>query len=381
MKILVINWQDIKNPLAGGAEVHLHEVFTRIAHLGHDVTLFCSSFSGAPPMERLEGIVVIRKGGRLFFNLRFLFAYLTGLRREQWDIVVDDMNKIPFFTPLFVRKPLYGVVHHLFGRSIFREVNFLLASYVFLMERIAVGVYRRRRIPFIVGSQSTHRELLSRGFPKSDVSLIPYGVDHQVHKLTGVSKSPTPLIGYFGRLKRYKSVDHLLNALPRVLRQVPDLKALIVGEGDDRPRLQNLARDLGIVDAVEFTGFVTESRKIELLQTMWCKVTTSSKEGWGLTVIEANACGTPVLASNVPGLRDAVRDGVTGLLYAYGDTKDLSDKILLFLSDQTMRERLTANALRWASTFSWDSAAQKTLQLLEQRVTSDRQSPRTRDSS
>lgn len=381
MKILVINWQDIKNPLAGGAEVHLHEVFSRIAHRGHDVTLFCSSFAGAPPTERLGGITVIRQGGRQFFNFRFFFAYLTGFRKGHWHVVVDDMNKIPFFTPLFVRKPLYGVVHHLFGGSIFREVNFLVASYVYLMELIAIGVYRRRRIPFIVGSPSTQNELLRRGFPQSDVSLIPYGVDHQVHRLTGVSKSPGALIGYFGRLKKYKSVDQLLMALPKVLRDVPNLKVLIVGEGDDRPRLEALARDLGIVDAVEFTGFVTESKKIELLQTMWCKVTTSSKEGWGLTVIEANACGTPVLASNVPGLRDAVRDGETGLLYAYGDVKDLSDKILLFLSDQRLRERLTANALRWAGTFSWDVAAQQTLQLLEQRITSDRQISPTRHSS
>jgi glycosyltransferase involved in cell wall biosynthesis len=372
MKILVINWQDIKNPLAGGAEVHLHEVFSRIAHRGHDVTLFCSSFAGAHRTERLDGITVIREGGRLFFNFRFFLAYFTGLRNGQWHIVVDDMNKIPFFTPLFVRQPLYGVVHHLFGRSIFREVNFLLASYVFLMESIAVGVYRRRRVPFIVGSPSTQNELLRRGFPQADIFLIPYGVDHHVHRPTGVSKSPGPLIGYFGRLKKYKSVDHLLKALPRVLQDVPDLKVLIVGEGDDRPRLETLARDLGIGAALEFTGFVTESKKIELLQTMWCKVTTSSKEGWGLTVIEANACGTPVLASDVPGLRDAVRDGETGLLYAYGDIGDLADKILLFLNDQTLRERLTVNALRWASNFSWDSAAQQTLQLLEQKVMSNR---------
>jgi glycosyltransferase involved in cell wall biosynthesis len=189
------------------------------------------------------------------------------------------------------------------------------------------------------------------------------------------------MIGYFGRLKKYKSVDQLLKAVPKVLRDVPNLKVLVVGEGDDRPRLEALAEELGIVDAVEFTGLVTESRKIELLQTMWCKVATSSKEGWGLTVIEANACGTPVLASNVPGLRDAVRDGETGLLYAYGDIKDLSDKILLFLSDRTLRERLTANALRWASAFSWDAAAQQTVQLLEQRVTSHRQISRRRDSS
>ncbi|MEK7251218.1 MAG: glycosyltransferase family 4 protein, partial [Bacteroidota bacterium] len=118
MKILVVNWQDIKNPMSGGAEVHLHEVFSRIARMGHDVTLFCSSFPNSRPEENINGVRVIRKGGRYLFNFRFLFEYLTRFRKEDYDVVVDDMNKIPFFTPLFVRKPIHGITHHLFGKSI-----------------------------------------------------------------------------------------------------------------------------------------------------------------------------------------------------------------------------------------------------------------------
>jgi glycosyltransferase involved in cell wall biosynthesis len=368
VKILVVNWQDITNPLAGGAEVHLHEVFERIARMGHEVTLYCSRYQGAAREETRKGMHIIREGGRSLFNFRWLFAYFTRFRHERYDVVVEDMNKIPFFTPLYVRAPVMGITHHLFGTSIFREANPIVATYVWMMESLAVALYRARHLPFIVGSPSTYQELMAKGFPPSSVTIVNYAVDHALHRPTGVPRNPTPLIGYFGRLKKYKSVDHLLLALPRVLAQVPDLRLMIVGEGDDRPRLEQVARDQGVGAAVTFTGFVTEEEKVALLQKMWFKVTTSSKEGWGLTVLEANACGTTVLASNVQGLRDAVKDGETGLLYAYGNIDELAEKILLLVRDENLRVCLVRNALAWAASFSWDKAAAQTMSLLEERV-------------
>ena len=176
------------------------------------------------------------------------------------------------------------------------------------------------------------------------------------------------MIGYFGRLKKYKSVDHLLRALPSVLAEFPDLKAIIVGEGDDRPRLEALTRELKLQDAVAFTGYVSDQEKVRLLQRMWFKVATSSKEGWGLTVTEANACGTPAIASDVPGLRDAVQDGKTGLLYRYGDISDLAGKIERLTADSELRARLSAGALAWAALFVWDEAARRTIDILKQRM-------------
>ncbi len=372
MKILVVNWQDITHPLAGGAEVHLHEVFERIASRGHEVTLYCSSYPGAVREEVRNGMRIIREGGRNFFNYRWMWAYLTRFRRDGYDVVVDDMNKIPFFTPLYVRTPILGVTHHLFGASIFKEANVLAAGYVWGMESLAVRLYRACRIPFVVGSPSTHQELLARGFRAEEVPVVHYGVDQRVHRRTGVPRSPVPMIGYFGRLKQYKSVDHLLRALPEVLAKFPDLRTVIVGEGDDRPRLEQIVRDAGLERAVEFAGFVTEERKVELLQQIWFKVMTSAKEGWGLTVLEANACGTTVLASNVAGLRDAVRDDETGLLYEYGNVPELSAKILRLLSDGRLRERLVEGADRYVRSFTWDAAAEKTLSLLEERVRTSR---------
>jgi glycosyltransferase involved in cell wall biosynthesis len=368
MRILIFNWQDRTNPLAGGAEVHLHSIFSRIAASGHEVTLFCSSYPGAAREEFLDGIRVIRRGGRHFFNFHVPPSYLMRFRKEGYDIVIDDINKIPFFTPLFVRKPLFGIVHHLFGSSIFAETNVVAASYVALMERLALLVYRAGRVPFFVVSSSTRDEMAAHGFIGTDLVIVHNCVDHKIYRPDPAGRSSTPVIGYFGRLKRYKGVDQFLRAVPQILREVPGTRVLIVGEGDDRPRLERMAHTLGIAWSVTFEGFVSESGKVEMLQSMWCGVNTSSKEGWGLTVVESNACGTPVVASDVPGLRDVVRDGESGLLYRHGDVRHLAGQVVRVLLDTPLRERLTAGALAWASRFHWENAAAETFAALQARV-------------
>jgi glycosyltransferase involved in cell wall biosynthesis len=366
MRILVINWQDITNPLGGGAEVHLHSIFSRVARLGHDVTLLCSAYPGAPRTEVRDGLKIVRRGGRSTFNVTALLAYLQEFRTQPFDIVIDDLNKIPFLTPLFVRKPLVGIAHHLFGASIYREVNTLVASYVFLMERLGLMVYRASGIPFFVVSPSTRQEFIDLGFAPDRLHLVHNCVDHVVHRPAPERRSKSPLIGVVGRMKRYKCVDHVLRALPVVQQKVPDVKLLIVGDGDDRPRLEGIVKERGLEKSVSFTGYVSDERKVELLQEMWFCVTTSSKEGWGLTVLEGNACGTPVIATDVPGLRDAVKDGETGILTPFGDIRALEEKMVGLLQDAALRERLTNGALAWAHEFNWDTAAEKTIAVLEQ---------------
>ena len=368
MKILIFNWQDIKNPQGGGAEVHLHQIFSRLVKMGHDVTLYCSSFSKAPREEVIDGLRLIREGGRYTFNYRVFFRYLSRFRKEQYDIVVDDMNKIPFFTPLYVSKPIYLIVHHLFGKSIFKEAPFPLALYVFLMEKLGILVYRRKKVPLMVVSSSTREEMKRCGFPDESMTYAYNCVDHDIHRPGIVLKNETPLIGYFGRLKKYKSVGHLLRAFDLVRRRVPDARLVIVGDGDHRPALERIAESLGIADSVQFTGYVSEEDKVKWLNRVWFMVNTSSKEGWGLTVIESNACGTTVIGSDVPGLRDAIKDGETGLLYPYGDIAKLSGKILQLISDRELRDRLAKNAKTWASTFNWDTVAVSVAENLQKEI-------------
>jgi len=368
MKILIFNWQDIKNPLSGGAEVHLHQIFSRVVKLGHEVTLFCSSFNGAPSEETIDGIKVIRRGGRYLFNFRVPYMYWKTFRHDKYDIVIDDTNKIPFFSPLYVRRPLYFIVHHLFERSIFTEAPLPFALYVYLMEKCGVALCRLTRTPLMVVSPSTMKEMLDKKFRKEDIEFAYNCVDHSVHYPLDVPKSPTPLIGYFGRLKRYKSVDHLLHAMVIVKKRIPAAKLVVIGGGDYRKKLEELAAELGIADSVQFTGYVDEQEKVRLLRHVTFVVNTSSKEGWGLTVIESNACGSIVLGSDVPGLRDAIKDNETGLLYGYGNINELAEKILLLLDDSILRERLEKSAYLWAKTFDWNVVAKHVAELLKKKI-------------
>jgi glycosyltransferase involved in cell wall biosynthesis len=367
LNILVLNWQDITNPLAGGAEVHLHEVFERIAAMGHKVTLFCHSFPGAAREEMRNGIRIVRKGNRSLFNFVVPLAYFTRFKQERFDVIVDDINKIPFYTPLWAKEPVQAVTHHLFGKSIFLETIYPFALYVHLCEKLIKPVYRN--VHFIIGSPSTYQEYRDWGFDERHVAIINYCVNAATYYPSEHPERFNPnSIAYFGRLKKYKSVDHLLLAMQRLRPEFPELRLTIIGDGDDKPRLQKCAEEYGLGDIVTFTGFIEETAKAPLLQTMNFVVNTSSKEGWGLTVVEANACGAPVIAANVPGLRDAVIDGKTGLLYEFGNIDDLSAKMRTLLREPVRRAALQHSALEWAGSFDWDIAARKTLEYIQQTI-------------
>jgi len=362
LNLLAINWQDIRNPSGGGAEVHFHEIFKRVVSAGHRVTLLCCGFAGAPAREVVDGIQIIRRGSRNWFNWTVPMAYRTLVRQDRFDAVIDDLNKIPFFTPWFVREPLLTIIHHFFGKSIYLETNWPAASYVYYTERLVPWVYRQ--IPFAAVSQSTADELAQLGH-QSWIELLPNAVDGSAYPCLPGLKSAEPLIGYLGRLKKYKSVEHLIRSMPAVREQVPDARLLIIGDGDDRHRLEYLVRDISLQFCVTFTGPVSQAQKIEYLNRLWLAVNPSPKEGWGLTVLEANACGVPVIAADSPGLRDSVLHGKTGVLYPYGDLARLSRSIIEMVRDDSARTRYGTQALDWARSFTWEASAQKALEILD----------------
>jgi hypothetical protein len=135
LKLLVINWQDIENPQAGGAEIHLHEIFGRLTQRGHQVTLLCSGWPGAAGRARVDGMEVHRVGGRHSFALQAVPYYLRHLRGQGYDLVVEDINKIPLYSPLWVDAPVLGLIPHLFGSTAFQEASLPFATAVWLAER------------------------------------------------------------------------------------------------------------------------------------------------------------------------------------------------------------------------------------------------------
>jgi glycosyltransferase involved in cell wall biosynthesis len=364
MKILVINWQDIKNPMGGGAEVHLHEIFSRVAGKGHDVTLFSCEVPGLPNEEIIDGIKVIRKGPRSSFNFYVKPEYKKRFSKENYDIVIDDINKIPFYTPKYVKEPLLAISHHFFGKSIFREANPIAGLYVFIAEYFVNSVYKNT--PFAVVSESTLTEFIERKFNKKNFSIIPNAINQDAFPMKVGEKRQIPSFSYFGRLKKYKSVDHLLNAFAIAKKEIGDMRLDILGKGDFRDELEKLSKRLNIEDVTTFHGFVSEEDKARLLSESWGMVNTSMKEGWGITNIEANACGTPVISANVPGLRDSVKNGQSGLLYEYGNIKELAEILIKITKDKALRSQLSTGAVDWAREFSWDSSADMMIKKCEE---------------
>jgi len=365
--ILLLNWQDIRHPLGGGAEVHLHEVFRRIASRGHRVTQLCCRHPGMKPVERIDGITIVRSGSRRLFNFTAPRSCRKLINNGQYDIVIDCINKLPLLAPLYVRHvPVLGVVHHLFKSTIFKEAALPQALYVYLYEKLIRPVYKNT--PFCVISPSTLQDLTDSGIAPGHIEIVAISIDHDLYKTSGASGSDEPLIGYLGRIKKYKSVDHLIRAFAAVRKTVSESKLIIIGGGDNLEHLKKLTRRLNLEQAVQFTGFVEEHKKVAYLRKCAVVVNPSAKEGWGLTVIEANACGVPVIAADVPGLRDSVIDGKTGLLYPYGDTDVCAKLIINLLQDREYRKTLRKNALEWAAGFTWDAAADKTFEIIEKTI-------------
>jgi glycosyltransferase involved in cell wall biosynthesis len=356
MKIQIVNWQDRENPQAGGAEAHLHEIFGRLARRGHQVTLLCSGFAGAPARVTLDGIEVHRVGTRYSFALAAWPYWRRVLAPDPSDVLLEDINKVPLLTPWWGARHTVALVHHLFGTTAFAEAAAPIATAVWASERPLGWFYRG--VPFEAVSESTRLDLVSRGIPASAVTVIHNGVDVRTLTPDPSGRSPTPRFAYLGRLKRYKQVDLIVQAFARLANASATLD--IAGTGDDRPRLEQLVRSLDLGDRVRFLGFVTEEEKLALLRAAWAMVFTSSKEGWGITNLEAAACGTPVIASDSPGLRDSVRHGETGYLVPHGDVTALATAMRAIADAPDLVATLGRRGRAFAETFTWDRAARET---------------------
>jgi glycosyltransferase involved in cell wall biosynthesis len=369
------------HPAAGGAEKHLHRIFSKIVEMGHEVVLFTTMFPGAKERDVVDGIQVVRKGGDLTFQLT-VAANLKKLDREfNFDVVVEDLNKLPVFAHWFVRKPLLVQMHHLWRKSIYSEAFFPIAFGVWFFERIIPFFYRTQ--PFVVVSPSTKKELAEIGVDESRISVIYNGSEMppaaaQFDKCTDSRESnenadadesaQAPYFIWLSRVHRYKGIWTALEAFEIFSKSHPEVKLFVVGDGPLLKKLPAWLKTHGLEGKVELTGFVSASRKYELLSSSLALLQTSYKEGWGLTVMEAAQLCKTTIASDVPGLRDSVRDGETGILFPSGNAAACASAMEKVYGDAELRASLGRNAKRYAESFSWERSARETLELLERTI-------------
>jgi glycosyltransferase involved in cell wall biosynthesis len=356
VRLLLVNWQDRDNPQAGGAEIHLHEIFGRLVARGHEVTLLCGGWVGSEPYTRLDGIDVIRVGTRYTFPFLARGHFQRHLARGAFDVLIEDINKVPLYTPRWGGPPVVALVPHLFGGTAFQELAAPLASAVWLAERPLGRAYRG--IPFEAISMSTADDLAERGIARSTVEVIYPGIDTVGYTPLAGTRSLTPIFAYLGRLKKYKGVHHVIRAFAQMKHPTATLE--IAGAGDFRPALERLANSLDLGERVRFLGRIDESEKLALLRRAWGLVFASPKEGWGITNLEAAACGTPVVASNSPGIRESVCDGETGFLVPHGDARAMAAAMSQLAADPSLVAQLGTQARRFAETFTWERAAEET---------------------
>lgn len=364
--VLFLNWRDTRNPEGGGSEVYIERVAAELVRHGHQVTLFCAAHEAAPAEETNEaGVRLVRRGGRHTVYTWAALSYLAGLvglgplsarrcgRRPQ--VLVDVCNGLPFLAPLWSRRPVLMLVHHVHRQQWPVVLGPRAARFGWWVESwLSVRVYRRCR--YVTVSEATRAELATLGVAPERVAVVYNGTPQLPP--TDAGRAPYPLLVALGRLVPHKRIEVALRTVAALSGELPELRLVVAGQGWWESHLRQLADELGIADRVEFRGYVTEEEKADLLAAAWVALTPSLKEGWGLTIVEAGAAGTPTVAfRNAGGVAEAVVDGRTGLLAE--DVDDYVARVRDLLCDDEMRQGMGAAARAHAASFTWPAAGER----------------------
>lgn len=361
MNILILNWRDITHPLSGGAEVMLLEHAKAWHKDGAKITWFSSQTSRQASKEKINGIEYVRKGSHYTVFLWAFLFYLKG-KLGSPDIVVDCFHFFPFFTPLYMRnKKILGVIHEVAGKVWFQNIFYPIALVGYFFEPLIIKIYKNRK--FITVSGSTKKELSKIGISQSRIYVIENGI-----KPTNVvAKRNMNTLLFLGRISKDKGIEDAIEAFKIIHETLPNLKLKVIGKGENISYIKKIkgkAKSLGLGKSIDFLGFLTEKEKYRFLGESTLLIHPSHKEGWGLTVIEANSMGTPVVGYNVEGLRDSIIDGKTGILVD-SNPKSLAGGIVKILENMKLYNEYSKNAKDWSRNFTWKKSAAKSLKVIK----------------
>ncbi|MGO9027895.1 MAG: glycosyltransferase family 4 protein [Acidimicrobiales bacterium] len=363
--LVITNWRDRKHPDAGGAELVCERLAQSFAERGFDVVLLAAAVRGESRREQVDGFRIIRRGGR-FTVYPWALLWICA-HRKQIRGVIDSQNGIPFFTPLAVqrRTPVLMLLHHIHQDQFSLYFSPLMTRVGrWLEKRGSRLVYRHRSI--VAVSPSTRAGARGRLGLKGDIVAVAPGCEPIVASLSGRrGRSEHERIVCVGRLVAHKRTALIVRAMPGLLTQFPQLELHLVGDGSERRALEELVDVLDLSDHVVVHGAIGDSERDQLLRTAWMSVNASEGEGWGLSVIEANSVGVPVLAYRRPGLRNSIRHGETGWLI--DEDEDLEEAVarsLRTLADESEADSMGMRARQWASQFTWDAMAAQVIALL-----------------
>lgn len=362
MNVLILNWRDPNNPKSGGAELVTMEHAKAWVRAGHNVTWFSSKFKYAEGREIIDGVEVIRRGGS--FTVYLLSPFFYFFSRRNFDIVIDEIHGLPFFTPLYVRKPKIAFIHEIAGEIWNYMYPFPISMTGKLLESFYFIVYKD--ILFWTDAPSTVNELVKKGIKRSYCTAIACPITNQfVIKMPVKEKRPTYL--FVSRLVKMKGVEEIIKAFLMLHRNQQGAQLWIVGSGEKNYTnyLKILVKESGLERNVIFYGFVSNEKKLELMGKAHVLLHASVKEGWGLVVLEAASQGTPAVVYNVTGLIDVVKNNITGIVITDNSPQELAKQTLSLLSDKKRYKTFQRNGLIWAKSMKWSSATNESLQLIK----------------
>ena len=353
--IVWFNWKDRSNPLAGGAEVVNEELAKRLVADGHSVTFIVSGFPGAPATDTRDGFKIIRVGSRPTVYWAAWRYYRAHKHELMPTLVIDETNTMPFFAGWYSGVRTIHFFHMLCREIWFYELPKPLAAIGWLAEPIYLRLLKRA--PVITISESTRQDLIRQGFKAKDIHIISEGIElTPVENLDAVTKYPEPTVLSLGAMRSMKRTLDQIEAFDLAKATVPNLKLKVAGDSTGTYGSKVLAR---IATSkyhadIEVLGRVTPETKLELMQKSHAILVTSVKEGWGLIVTEAASQGTPAIVYNVDGLRDSVRDNVTGLVVRPATPAAMAAKIVELLQNPKEYERLRRQTRDWSREITFE---------------------------
>lgn len=358
-RIHSMSWRDLDDEEAGGSEVHHDEVFARWAAAGLDIAHRSSSLGGRRLIRR-RGYSITQAGSRYTVFPRTALAEVLH-RAGPRDAVIEIWNGVPWFSPVWHRGPQVTWLHHVHGPMWGQQFSPVVAS---LGRRLETGLAPRfyRRHPIVTLASASRDEIVELGFPAEHISVVPPGVHERFGPLDDVVRSSSPLVVAAGRLAPVKRFDLLLAAVAEARAVVPDMTVEIVGEGPLRSELEGWITEHDASSWAVLRGRVSDDDLVRTYCRAWIVASASLAEGWGMTITEAGACGTPAVATDVAGHRDAVVDGVTGVLVA--DVRDLGQALASLATDRDRRERLGRESAARRQLLTWDATAARLLEIL-----------------
>lgn len=358
MNIIWFSHRDIGHPKAGGAERTIYEIGRRLVSYGHKLLWVSTSWNGRKELISNGDIAIHRQPSNFYSH----FHAPQLIRTNKPDIVVDDLGHgVPWGSEWFAKK---GVIffRHLHKRSLPGQVSFPVRAAISGMEVCYPMIYRNW--PFITESNSSISDLKALGIRETRIKKILPGLNQE--NFIVEEKTSYPSLVYFGGMRDYKRPWEALYVLRGLRKQYPETKLFMIGKGPSLNKVINLASKMGVSENVTFTGRLPYKDLLNLIAKSWINIHSSITEGFGLSIIEASAVGTPTVAYSVPGVSDTIVNNKNGLLVKNGDRNALLEKTFDLVSDFPGKW-LTAS-IGIAKTYSWEKTTRAWEEILENQI-------------